>query len=1420
MEDIDYHNISLSGENKYPVIGYSDSPPPRRPVEAKEGVLYQTGTGGNALTRAVSLTQIEVLDLISEGEIEGLVTGEYYFSGFVGEVGYRTATFSGYQIAPGTNARWLRSIYWNEVPVVDITNRFNFQSVNIKTTNGNPLGGQVDNLKTDLTISRPISERLRGPNPGTDPLNFAKFYRILNKECNGAIVNVKVTQLYVQSQDEKTYGDINVDKIVYWIYYRPLFTTGPVKNWTVGKTEVVVGKITQGYIRSTPLSFPSIYVDNPTFLGWEIRIVRVTEDSVVGTRRNQTFVDSLTEIYGTRFAYPNSAIVSAKFSAEYFSQIPGRAFDARWLKVKVPANYNPILKTYATVGDGVTNGGWNGTFATDKKWTDNPAWCFYDLLTNNRYGLGKYIPSDYIDKWTLYKIAQECDTMVPDGYGGVEPKFTCNLSITSKEEAYKVINDMASIFRGLTYYTNGAIYTVQDSLKEKDNFYLFTNANVEDGNFSYSTSSKRNRHTVAIIRYNDKNDFYKPAVEYVEDFDGIRKYGIREIELSAFGCTSKGQAQRFGRWALLSENFETETISFVAGLDGAYIKPGDIIKVVDSNRINQRFGGRVLELGIGEDDSVNYSNLSVVVSGQTINNLTTGYWNNGASIPYGEYTITYVSGVVSYFTPANYGLDLGNPLSGIRISYNDNTSNLKMPLSERLRGSSGYFVPYDNAGKSITFLHTGGKIGMYLLDDPCNDNMFYSGSGNAPTFSLVKNNSSNINVKLDSLLPDFNYNDTYIFSLLTPTYSYDPVLLSGDNTFTSEDYPNIRRNQVQTLYFSGSQASGISGYTHINFRNSFLGATNTLDTGNYTITDYPIWTIERSGTPIVSGGYDYYRVLNIKENDIHKYEINGLEYNEEKFTKIESGLSFENPSNQSKPSAPYNLTFEIRNIGPLSNTKIIDYFFDADPSIPNFKVYSKPSPDFTPVNQLPGDEYLLDVLSNYTRSGSYIPSDNDTYYFRVYSMNEIGTLSSSYASNSITINGINTLLDININSLRLATGSGIDSYGNKTSEITELANPIFTWQIGSDANYIPNDLKYRITIRKPNNSYIPDSTIYYQETGFIPVDDTVPNYKYLISNNITGIRNYDVVIEAMTNNGNSSAGGNFINAPLYDSDYNNPNGYDILTVDNPAFTGIRLMDVERGETINGDKNYKTDQWITPDGNISVYISSGNLGTSDIAGGYLWYGTSDFGNVGEPLGYSIPTSQNKIRFTVDETSQNPFIIPAQFYTSRGYISLALFDGLDYAISGNADFSNNLYKSNVVLVKARGGVIEKVPFIFRSWFELSVKASDVGEVPILTQSTIIRDTNNNPIFQKRSVGISNVTTTIENDNLYFKVDFSTPFSNKNYTIMGGDTFKESHKNEFYLLVGLDKFKFVEQVTNEDLSINNVYSCTFGILYDEII
>lgn len=314
---------------------------------------------------------------------------------------------------------------------------------------------------------------------------------------------------------------------------------------------------------------------------WDIRISKVTADSTNSSLINNVFLDSYTTIVPERLSYPNSAYVYMKIDSEQFSRIPSRGYHVRLLRVRVPTNYNPNTREYTGV--------WDGSFKV--AWTDNPAWCYFDLLTNTRYGLGAFVPEALIDKWDLYNIGKYCDELVPDGYGGLEPRFTLNIYLQTREEAYNVIQSLTSVFRGMAYWTGGSISTVQDA--PSDPIAIFNKANVVEGVFSYSGTSQKARHSVALVTWNDPLNEYKQAVEYVEDQASVERYGIREAEVVAVGCTSRGQANRVGKWLLYSEKEETETVTFKSGLEGVSLAPGRIIEVHDPDRAGIRFSGRI-----------------------------------------------------------------------------------------------------------------------------------------------------------------------------------------------------------------------------------------------------------------------------------------------------------------------------------------------------------------------------------------------------------------------------------------------------------------------------------------------------------------------------------------------------------------------------------------------------------------------------------------------------------------------------------------------------------------------------------------------------------------------------------------------------------------------------------------------------------
>lgn len=314
---------------------------------------------------------------------------------------------------------------------------------------------------------------------------------------------------------------------------------------------------------------------------WDIRVRRMTADSTTVNVRDNTWWDSLTEIIDQRLRYPNSALIALQADAAHFRTVPRRGYDLRGLLLQVPSNYNPADRSYTGI--------WDGTFQT--LWSDNPAWVFYDLIANDRYGLGELIDPALIDKWTLYTVAQYCDELVPNGFGSVEPRCTCNVYLQVQEEAYKVITALASIFRAMVFWSGGGISCAQDA--PQDPAALFANANVIDGVFNYQGSARTARHTIALVSWNDPADMYRAKIEYVEDTEGIARYGVRQTEVLAMGCTSRGQAHRLGRWLLYTERMETEVVSFRAGLDSVGCLPGEVIQIADAPRAGARMGGRL-----------------------------------------------------------------------------------------------------------------------------------------------------------------------------------------------------------------------------------------------------------------------------------------------------------------------------------------------------------------------------------------------------------------------------------------------------------------------------------------------------------------------------------------------------------------------------------------------------------------------------------------------------------------------------------------------------------------------------------------------------------------------------------------------------------------------------------------------------------
>lgn len=332
---------------------------------------------------------------------------------------------------------------------------------------------------------------------------------------------------------------------------------------------------------------------------WTITVVRQTIDDATRDSNNSGKTQTTSSFnfssvalsLDQKFSYPHSSILSVGVRADKYANIPNVSVELKGLKIQVPSNYNPSTRIYS--------GTWDGTFK--KVFSDNPAWVLRDLIINDRYGAGQYITSDAVDKWSLYEIAQYCDELVPSPDGGTEPRFTCNLLLQSGGQAWDVLQQLSSIFRGLLFYSSSLAVSAQD--REKDPIFTFSEANtieqfsddgkVSQGNFVYIGTARRARHTVALVSYDDPQNNYEQRVEYVSDDETFNAFGYRPIDLRLLGVTSRGQALRAANWALLSERLLDDSVKFSVNEIGMALRPGDIIKIADTTKAALRIGGRI-----------------------------------------------------------------------------------------------------------------------------------------------------------------------------------------------------------------------------------------------------------------------------------------------------------------------------------------------------------------------------------------------------------------------------------------------------------------------------------------------------------------------------------------------------------------------------------------------------------------------------------------------------------------------------------------------------------------------------------------------------------------------------------------------------------------------------------------------------------
>lgn len=389
-----------------------------------------------------------------------------------------------------------------------------------------------------------------------------------NTQLSAVRLRLKWPSLFKQEDD----GDLVGYSINYAI---DLQTDGG--TWQTVLNTSVTGKTTSGYERSHRIDLPQAGST------WTVRLRKLTADANSAKIGDTMTLQSYTEVIDAKLRYPNTALLYIEFDSSQFNgSIPQISCEPRGRVIRVPDTYDPETRTYS--------GTWTGAFKW--AWTDNPAWIFYDLVVSDRFGLGNRLTAANIDKWTLYQVAQYCDQPVPDGKGGsgTEPRYTCNVYVQERNDAYTVLRDFAAIFRGMTYWGGDQIVALADMPRDVD--YSYTRANVVNGRFTYSGSTTKTRYTTALVSWSDPGNAYADAMEPVFEQDLVARFGTNQLEMTAIGCTRQSEANRKGRWGILTNN-KDRIVSFDVGLDGKIPQPGYIIAVADELLSGKVMGGRI-----------------------------------------------------------------------------------------------------------------------------------------------------------------------------------------------------------------------------------------------------------------------------------------------------------------------------------------------------------------------------------------------------------------------------------------------------------------------------------------------------------------------------------------------------------------------------------------------------------------------------------------------------------------------------------------------------------------------------------------------------------------------------------------------------------------------------------------------------------
>ena len=497
---------------------------------------------------------------MSEGEVEGLANG-------------------------------FKSIFLDDTPVENDSGARNFQDVTLDFRSGTNDQAYMEGFES-IASETAVGVELKSDTPWVKG--------ITNLNLDAVIVRVRFGAL---KQQDPSNGDVSGIVIDYLIEVQ---TDGG--SWELMLDTQMSGKTSANYERTHRIGLPK--ANN----NWLIRVTRKTPNSSSEYVSDKMYIQAITEVVDLKLAYPNTALIGVQYDAETFSNIAKIAVDLKGVKIKVPSNYDPVSLSYIGI--------WDGLFK--RAYSNNPAWIYYDLCTNKRYALGNRLTEQMIDKWSLYRLAQYCDQLVPNGKGEQEPRFTCNVYIQSAESAFDILSKLAGLFRAISYWDGNSIVCEADL--PQDTMFTYTSANIIDGaqGINYSGTRARDRHNAIKVAWDNPQNRYKTEYVFVRDEKSIAEAkAVRLLELEAWGCTSEGQAQRTGQWALKTEQLETRTVTFKVGLDGYIPLPGKVIELADELLAGRANGGRISsvsadlkQITLDRDDVVCRAGDRLVVNGE------------------------------------------------------------------------------------------------------------------------------------------------------------------------------------------------------------------------------------------------------------------------------------------------------------------------------------------------------------------------------------------------------------------------------------------------------------------------------------------------------------------------------------------------------------------------------------------------------------------------------------------------------------------------------------------------------------------------------------------------------------------------------------------------------------------------------------